>query len=185
MNQPTAGGEGHMDEFELSAYVDHRLGAAERERVERHLVDCTECRQEVLEVGGLLRRAARPGRWILFGTLLASAAALLVFLRPVEKQPLRATPILPQLTAYGPTGEAPLAGVRFVWAGIPGVASYRLMLSSHDGTPIWSVSLADTMVTLPDSVRLQPERAYFWVADALLDDGSTRSTGLREFRSVR
>jgi hypothetical protein len=174
-----------MNEFELAAYVDHRLGAAERARVEHHLADCAECRQEVVAVGGLLRRAARPRRWILATALLASAAGLLVILRPEGGEPLRATPVVQQLMAYGPVGETPLARVRFVWAAVRGATSYRLTLTSHDGAPLWSVSLADTTVALPDSVRLLPERGYFWVADALLDDGSSRSTGLREFRPVR
>jgi hypothetical protein len=56
-----------------------------------------------------------------------------------------------------------------------------LTISRADAHPVWSLSSTDTVATLPDSVGLRPSERYFWVADALLSDGTTRSTGLREF----
>ena len=174
-----------MNEFEMAAYVDRRLGPADRERVEAHLAGCAECRHEMLEVRGLLRHAARPRRLIVAASLLAAAAALVLFVRPATLAPVRDAGTSPVLTAYGPTGDAALASLRFVWGAVPGVATYRLTVSGPDGAPVWSGSVADTAWALPDSVTLQVDQRYFWVADALLDDGSTRSTGLHEFRPVR
>lgn len=185
MNEPTAGGEGHMNEFEMAAYVDRRLGPADRERVEGHLAECANCRHEVLEVRGMLRRAARPRRLIIGASLLAAAAALVLIVQPATRNPVRDGGASPVLTAYGPTGEAALASLRFVWGAVPGVATYRLTVTGADGAPVWSGSVADTAMALPDSIMLRVDQRYFWVADALLDDGSTRSTGLHEFRLVR
>jgi anti-sigma factor RsiW len=54
----------HIAEQRLSAYVDGRLGAHERQRVERHLQTCAACRRNLVElraVLAMLRRApARP-----------------------------------------------------------------------------------------------------------------------------
>jgi hypothetical protein len=78
-----------------------------------------------------------------------------------------------------------VTSLRFVWGAVPGVATYRLTVSGADGAPVWSGSLPDTALALPDSVTLLVDQRYFWVVDALLDDGATRSTGLHEFRPVR
>jgi hypothetical protein len=40
-------------------------------------------------------------------------------------------------------------------------------------------------VILPASVTLRAGDRYFWVADAILEDGSSRSTGLREFIPIQ
>jgi anti-sigma factor RsiW len=185
VTQPSAGGEGHIGEFEMAAYLDRRLGTADRDRVEGHLAGCAECRQEMLQVRGLLGRSARPRRLLVGASLLAAAAALVLIVRPAVIGPVRGDGNPSALTAYGPTGDAALASLRFVWGAVPGVATYRLTVSAADGVPLWSGSVADTVMALPDSVVLQADQRYVWFADALLDDGSTRSTGLHEFRPVR
>ncbi len=174
-----------MNEFEMAAYVDRRLGPADRERVEGHLAECPSCRHEALEVRGLLRRAARPRRLLIGASLLAAAAALVLIVRPATLEPVRDGGAASVLTAYGPTGDAALASLRFVWGAVPGVATYRLTVSGTDGAPVWSGSVADTAMALPDSVTLRADQRYFWITDALLHDGSTRSTGMHEFRPVR
>jgi hypothetical protein len=185
MTQQTAPVGGHVNEFEMAAYVDRRLGPADRQRVEDHLAHCTDCRSELLEVHDFLRRAARPRRLLAGAALLAAAATLVLIVRPAGFDPVRDGGASSALTAYGPSGEAPLASLRFVWGSVPRVETYHLTVSGADGGPVWSGSVADTAWALPDSVTLQANRRYFWIADALLDDGSTRSTGLHEFRPVR
>jgi hypothetical protein len=87
----------------------------------------------------------------------------------------------PSLVAHGPIGAAHRVGLRFVWSAAPGAESYRLTVGRSDAQTVWSESGTDTVATLPDSVVLRPSERYYWVADALLSDGTTRSTGLREF----
>jgi hypothetical protein len=174
-----------VDEFEMAAYLDRRLDAADRDRVEGHLAGCADCRQEMLEVRGLLRRGARPRRLLVGASLLAVVAALVLIVQPGGIEQVRGGGTAPSLTAYGPTGDASQSSLRFVWGAAPGVATYRLTVSGGDGVPVWSGSVADTVMALPDSVTLQADRRYVWIADALMGDGSTRSTGLHEFRPVR
>jgi anti-sigma factor RsiW len=174
-----------MKDLEMAAYVDRRLYGADRERVEAHLAGCATCRQELRDVRGILRHAARPRRLLVGASLLAAAASLLLIVRPAVVDPLRDDGPPSALTTYGPTGDAALASLRFVWGAAPGAATYRLTVSGTDGVPVWSGSVADTVMVLPDSVPLRVDQAYVWIADALLGDGSTRSTGLHEFRPVR
>jgi hypothetical protein len=70
--------------------------------------------------------------------------------------------------------------VHFVWGAVPGALSYEFTLSRADGTPVWARGGADTALTLPDSVALQPGGRYLWTADALLSDGSARTTGVQQ-----
>ncbi len=178
-----------MNDLELAAYLDRRLTGGEQERVESHLAGCAECRNELLETRQLLRQNRRPRR-IMIGGLLAAAAALILVVRPATENrnpaevpsPMRAGQDAAVMVAYGPIGEASSASPAFVWGAERGASTYRLTVTTGDGTTVWSVSAADTAVALPDSVRLRQGERYLWAVDALLDDGTTRSTGLREFR---
>ena len=178
-----------MNDLELAAYLDRRLSGPERERVESHLAGCPECRSELIEARQLLRQSRRPRRRMV-GGLLAAAAALILVVRPAMEtrspagasSPMRAAPDAEVMVAYGPVGESSSASPTFAWGAESGASTYRLTLTTGEGTTVWSVSSADTLVALSDSVQLRQGERYLWVVDALLDDGTTRSTGLREFR---
>lgn len=181
-----------MNDLELAAYLDRRLAGPEQERIESHLAGCAECRTELLETRQLLRQNHRPRRLVI-GGLLAAAAALILVVRPAietrnpgeASSPLRAGPDAAMMVAYGPIGESSSALPTFAWGAERGASTYRLTVTTAEGTTVWSVSAADTVVALSDSVRLRQGERYLWVVDALLDDGTTRSTGLREFRVAR
>ena len=185
MSTPSERTGEHMRDLEMAAYLDRRLSEPDRERAEAHLAECAECRREFREVRGLLNRSARPRRLLVGAGLLAAAASLVLFLRPSVIDPLRGGGAPPLLPVYGPTGDASLASLRFVWAAAPGAAGYRLTVSGGNGIPVWSGSVTDTVFVLPDSISLGVDQRYVWIVDALLADGSARSTGLHEFRSMQ
>jgi anti-sigma factor RsiW len=183
----------HLSEAEAAAYLDRGLSLAERDRVEDHLASCPDCRAQLMEARRILAHVRRPKRSVLIGSIAAAAAAVLIFLvrpatHPAEQlapaNVLRGSVEATRLKAYGPTGETPARALRFVWSAAPGVATYRLTVTRGDGATVWSQGSTDTSLALPDSVALRPHQRYFWVADALLGDGGTRSTGLREFDPV-
>ncbi len=184
VNAPSERSGEHARDFEIAAYLDRRLSGPDREHVEAHLAECAECRQELHQVHQFLHRSGRPRRLVVGAGLLAAAASLLLFLRPSPVDPLRVGGTEPTLAAYGPTGDAALASLRFVWAAAPGATTYRLTISGGNGVPVWSGSVADTIFALPDSVTLDADQRYVWIADALLGNGLSRSTGLQEFRPV-
>jgi len=177
-----------MNELEIAAYLDRRLSGVERERVESHLAGCAECREELVETHKLLRRARRPRVLFIMGAA-AAAAALTLLVGPglLQRPTVTADSLLRHddspatLVAHGPLGEVRPGPLRFVWASEPRATTYRLTVAQADGQPVWTRSGSDTAVALPDSVSLTPGGRYLWVADALLDDGGSRSTGLREF----
>jgi hypothetical protein len=179
-------GGDHMTETEIAAYLDRTLTGASRDRVEAHLASCPECRQDVVESQSVLRGMRRPRKFVIAATLAAAAVTAFLIARPsvapIDQGPLaRSNDTAVPLPAYGPIGATARAGLRFVWGGARGVQSYRLTVSRGNGEAVWSSSGTDTLATLPDSVVLRPSERYFWVSDALLNDGTTRSTGLREF----
>jgi anti-sigma factor RsiW len=179
-----------MTEAEIAAYIDGTLSGPSRERAEAHLASCVECRYDLVESQKVLRGMRRPRKAVIVGTLAAAAVATFLIARPsatpVEREPVvRSDGVAVLLRAYGPIGPTARAGLRFVWAEAPGAQSYRLTVSRENGVGVWSSSGTDTVATLPDSVTLNPSERYFWVSDALLSDGATRSTGLREFGVAR
>ena len=187
------GESNHLTDDESAAYLDRGLSPSERDRIESHLALCPECRAQLVGARRVLTRVRRPKRSMVIASAVAAlAATLIVLIRPAVNPAEQVAPARvvrgsvngTELLAYGPTGETFRHPLRFVWSAAPGVATYRLSLSRGNGAPIWTQGSIDTAVALPDSVILQPGQRYFWVVDALLSDGGTRSTGLREFSTV-
>jgi hypothetical protein len=180
----------HLTDSEMARYLDRRVSLEERDRIEDHLASCAECREHALGTQQVLRRARRP-RMVATGSVLAAAAVVLIWIAGVEPAKDRSAQQLrgvasnnTGLIAYGPTGDAKRQSLRFVWGSAPGAASYRLSVTAADGAQVWSQSGVDTVASLPRSINLRAGAKYMWVADAVLRDGSTRSTGLREFSLI-
>jgi hypothetical protein len=183
-------GREHLTDADIAAYVDRALTKPQLDRVEDHLAGCPDCRRHVLETKELIERIKRPRKMMIGGTLAATAIVAFLIFRPdsasIDQRPLmRNNGTTATLNAHGPIGTAPRVGMRFVWSPAQNAESYRLAVSRADALPVWSSSGTDTVATLPDSIVLRPSERYYWVVDALLSDGTTRSTGLREFGIAR
>ena len=175
-----------MDELLIAGYLDRGLSSADRDRVADHLTECAECRHNVAEAHLLIGRVRRPRRvFLLSGVMIAAAAsALFVVLPHADSGPsiLRrgvqseSDSLIVISPAVGKTSRP----VRFVWSSVNGASSYRLTLSEPDGATVWSYNGSDTVAVLPDSVGTTERSRYVWIADAILEDGTRRSTGLRE-----
>jgi Putative zinc-finger len=182
-----------MNDLQIAAYIDRGLSGTERDQIEAHLAECAECRRHVLDTDELIRRVRRPKRLVIGSALVAAAAALIIVAVPslrrsdgtLENPLYRDVPASSSLIAYGPTGESRVGSLRFVWSPAQGAMSYRLTVSRADGATLWTQSGRDTVAALPTSVTLHVGDRYFWVSDALLADGGSRSTGLREFTPIR
>lgn len=182
-----------MKELEIAAYLDRGLPAQERDRIEDHLAECADCRQNVVEAQALLEKVRKPRRLVRVGMLVAAAAALLIVMRPgmlsrgdvADSRMRTETTAAPALVAHGPVGETSARPLRFMWSADANALSYRLSVTRANATPLWSASGTDTVAVLPDSIVLHAGERYYWVVDALLNDGSTRSTGIREFELTR
>nr|AIA17971.1 Putative zinc-finger [uncultured bacterium] len=177
-----------MNDLEIASYLDRGLSAHDRSRVEDHLAECFECRENVAGAQQLVAKLRRPRRIAALAGVLAVAAAALFVISPaltkgrepmdiVTREATRSSALAAYSPIAAPSSQRPL---RFVWGAAPEALSYRFTLSSADGTKVWSTSGPDTTAMLPANVTLAPTTKYLWFADAILPDGSSRSTGLIE-----
>lgn len=186
----------HLPPEALAAYLAEGARAPGFDRVQAHLADCPECREEASAVSRILRADGRSHqvRRVMMG--VGSVAAVLAIgiwfaapRPPSNENVTRGTePRLPSgepdVTAIAPLGEvAPVAGqVSFSWHVMPDAVEYRLTLSDAGGGPIWKKATTDTVLVLPLEVSLARGTTYYWYVDALLSDGRSLTTGAREFR---
>ena len=191
-------GEGHIQEDVLAAYLDKSLPAAARAPIDQHLAECAACRDELVALSELSRSIARPKRALRVGGGIAAIAAVLLIAVVLPRQQSRSsseedprlretTSVVPRrIIAVSPNDSAVLAldSVRFVWRRESTDAGYRLIVNDDAGNVAWTVDTPDTSIALPDSVRLRSDRVYFWYVDAIGREGSTRATGLRQFRVI-
>lgn len=167
----------------VASLADGRLDDAARAAALRHLADCLRCRRVVAEVGRAvgdravadevagLERPRHRGRWVWI-SVAAAAALLLTVRRPEPTEPLRVgthrEPTISSgsaVTLVAPVG--PVSAVeRLTWVAIPGAERYRVTLYDATGTVIYEVEPADTMVLLPESLRLRPATRYLWRVSA-------------------
>ncbi|HET9709089.1 MAG TPA: zf-HC2 domain-containing protein [Gemmatimonadales bacterium] len=161
----------HLTSEAAAAYLDKALTPADRSRIEAHLVDCAECRNELIEVTQLLRTRPHRGRWVLpLGAAAAAAVLLLVLLprqreypEPGSREPAVTTTVAP--VAVAPSGTVASAG-ELVWTAVPHADRYRLTLFDSAGTVLWERQTGDTAASLPDTLRLKRGAPYLWKVEA-------------------
>jgi hypothetical protein len=186
----------HLPDSVLAAYLDRALSATARAAADAHLTECAACRDDLVALAALARSTRRPKALRVGGPIVAIAAAVvLLVLGPwrarhestgVDGERLRETTAVTgaRLRAIAPVDGVLLQpdSVRFTWQREAGDAGYHLTLTDEGGSVQWALDTSDTTVALPDSVRLQRGRTFYWYVDALSADGRTRATGLQRFR---
>jgi hypothetical protein len=187
----------HLTSERVAALLEGRLTGVNRERAVSHLAGCDECRQELTELRSVLDTAhqMRSRRWM---AAIAAVAAMLAFA------------ILPRLTAdrtsdgsagvtrtedarfpdgtqvigvVGPSDRALVSPTRveLTWHQTGAGARYLVSVLDTSGATVWTVSVSDTSVLVPDSARLMTGNRYFWSVDARLANGRTAKTGVFSF----
>lgn len=159
--------------------------------MESHLAECADCRAEVVEierlVGGVRRRRVRS---MAVGGLAVAAGLVLAVstLRHGGTGPsngsLRgagATAVIP----VGPTGIVPLSGLALTWHATGSGSMYNVTISNAAGATLWTHNTSDTAVAISQEINLSPEVEYYWTVDALLPQGTSRTTGPQPFRIAR
>ena len=173
----------HLSPEVLSGYLDAGLSGEERRQAELHLAACSECREELAEVRQLQHRHRRRWAWVLVPVAAAAAVLLAVALprRAPAPSEIRSgfNPEQPLgVVSPRPSAEVAPGRIAFTWRSAGPGASYTFTLQAADGRVVWTSTTADTVVALPDSVTLSSGSTWFWVTDALLADGRSRSTGI-------
>jgi len=183
--------DGHLAANEVAAYVDGTLEQAARARVDAHLADCDDCRAEVVAVRRMVGGTPRWRRWPILAALAAAAVVVIMIWPRALDQPGLEGPVVRDgepaaaavvLVAPDSVATLPLA---FAWHAVPDATTYRLSLTNATGELIWSGSTPDTAITVPDSVSLATSGPYYYYVDALLADGTSGTSGVREVRVRR
>lgn len=184
----------HLTENQLARLIDGDLEPALRAKVLEHLEQCADCREEAVAITRLRtdHHSAAPRRGRIIRALAAvTAVAAGVALAVIPRRagpatdavsgPTRATAEAPtEIEAVSPADGAAIDPERrLVWRG-KRADSYRIVLLSAEGRPLWTTEIPDTSVLLPPDLPLAPGATYFWRVDALTE-GITASTGPRRF----
>jgi len=194
-------GDPHLGDDVFAAYLDRTLPPSARAIADTHLAVCASCRDELVVMSSLARSTSGARRFYRLAVPLAVAATLLLFIRgpwSAPPQPLvddgkrlrESTGVAGltagRLAALRPPDNATVAAesLRFVWHGEPRDAGYHLVVTDDGGAVRWTLDTSDTTASLPDSVRLERARTYYWYVDALGGDGRTRASALRRFQVV-
>lgn len=91
-----------------------------------------------------------------------------------------------QVPLYAPAETSLADSARlFLWAQHPDARQYAFDLGTNDGMPVYAATVADTLLTLPDSVRLVPGETYRWWVRAVTTDGEVVSTLRQLFVRIR
>jgi len=192
MTQGRENSTDHIDEDELSSYLDRMLSDADRRRVEAHLSACDECRAEAIAsreavTSGPTLPGSRFRSWPIIGGAVAAAAVIIVIGtisqsrtdRDIERD---ANATVPAVTIVNPADGSPLGTDRIVtWRALAENTSYRVTIADQSAQPIHTTTVRDTSAVIPPSVMLVAGRKYFWYVDAMRADGSTATSGLKSF----
>jgi hypothetical protein len=206
-HEASMGAGDHLDEAALAEIAEGR-GSPElsQSRVD-HLTGCPSCRRGLASLLELLadehvsremQRLDTPQRatiprsrrlaWV--GGVLASGVAIataVLMLLPGEQNLMvamrhgsRTITASDTLELTYPIGDVADA-TRFRWRPVRGSVEYRLTLYDANSRVVYERELADTLVELPDSVRLAPLRSYLWKVEARTHQNRTVSSRLEEF----
>ena len=184
----------HLSVEDVAGMIDGTLPEHDRERAERHLAECDDCREELATCARVVASSvAAPVRRSPWRNLLPLAAGILLVVwlrRPAEHE--RATDVSERaapstgarIATVSPAADASVSAgaLRFAWRPMEGSIGYRVVVKDASGATVWSGDAADTTLALPASVRLQTSVPYVWRVDGQRADGSTAASAESGFR---
>jgi ElaB/YqjD/DUF883 family membrane-anchored ribosome-binding protein len=184
----------HLSSGDVAAIVDRSISRDARERAERHLSSCQQCRDELVECTRLANTAptgrVRRVPWAWVG-VAAAAGIIAVATLPRATGGIRhdasqrgGEPHATRILTFAPTGLAIVSqrDLRFVWQRDGVNTNYRITVVDANGTNMWRTDVSDTSVAPPARLRLAPGARYFWRVEALHVDGSVSQSLMTSFR---
>jgi hypothetical protein len=197
---PGPAGADCLDEKTIAAVVDGVIDDDARQTAVRHLASCARCRGAVASVvRGLANRAVaseiasievgRQRRFVRYALPAIAAAAVVVLLaQPRSTTDDSSRHRAPAITSAAPVPLSPVAAVAEArvlrWSAVPGADRYRVTIFDAHGKPVYESQLADTLATLPDTMRLVAGQVYLWSVDARIGWDRWASSPLTEFSVV-
>jgi hypothetical protein len=178
----------HLTPEQTAGYLDRVLTGGERAVVEAHLATCIDCRDEVIALRPLLevkRRGRRLWGSVALGAAAAAAVILLVLPGGISgpEPSQHRDPALDMAPAVKPrVPEGPgLRPALLAWSPVAQASRYRATVFDGEGSILFRAEATDSMLQLPDSLRLAPGKPYFWKVEADLGWDQWVSSRLVEF----
>jgi len=179
----------HLEPEQIAAFLERTLSAPAHAQVEGHLVECRDCRTEMLEVEHIIRTVPGARRWAAVPLLAAAAAAVVLVValpgRRAADSPHREPAVQSSLapTTVAPNGSVPRLE-RLTWTGVMGADRYRVALFDTAGQVLWETTVSDTTASVPATVSasLDASGSYFWSVRARVGWDRWTESGLTEFR---
>lgn len=179
---------------QIAAFIDGRVSNEERALIEAHLADNPAARAELVDAARIVakapgRRASRM-RFAPIAAIAAAAVFAIVLLKPGSSetrsapQPAERRGVTEQARAIEMV--SPLEGGTldshgaFTWHAVDG-GSYTIFVLDEAGKTIFQGSIIDTVQPMPAALLKNGAGRYYWSVDALMSDGSSVTSGAREF----
>ena len=183
----------HLTASEVAAYIDRSQTDAARERAERHLSDCWQCREELAACARLVTEAPAWRRTRIVAPIIGVAAAAIVAV--AVGAPRRETAHAPTTErASGPVARgvaiiAPRDGasiesraVSFTWRTDSGAVGYRVIVTTGNGSLVWKGDSPDTTITPPRTAVFVNGGEYNWRVESTRADGGAAASKTATFR---
>jgi anti-sigma factor RsiW len=187
----------HLSDADVAAYVDRTLPAGARARVERHLVECDACREEVTACARLVTaapsRIPTRSRWVVMVPVAAAVLAAVLLRRPDGNDRLApalergATANASRIVQIAPAPGALVDAnaMRLVWRPVERSAGYHVVVKDAAGAALWRADVTDTSVALPRGIALRAGESYVWRVDGQRTDGTSVTSPEIVFRIAR
>ena len=187
------------DDDTIAALAEGTLDGSARAAVLPHLASCNRCRVAVASISHALadpsiaRELARlpraRRRFTRVAVAAVAAAVLLAVTIPRQQTDETSTHRATDIGAdAGPVLVSPVGIVpaveRLRWASVAGTDRYRATLFDENGTVLYEILTSDTVIVLPDTVRMRSRRTYLWKVDARTSWGRWSASRFTEF-SIR
>ncbi len=182
----------------LGPYELGLLSDRKRIAVERHVLECDSCFEELYETAPLFRAGsatpapARTGKRTWYVPVAAAAAAAIVVSTLVFRAgdsvvdtKRGAFPEAERIETEGSGGVMIKGGtVVFTWNPVPDAAAYNLLVFDEDGNLVWSGETRNCRAALPAdrAALLRPESTCYWKVIGKDGGGREMSSPIRSFR---
>lgn len=127
----------------------------------------------------------KPVRYAIAAALVLGVGIAGYFkLRQPQGSQFRGEPSVHSIEIISPLNHQVVSArqLQFRWSGIHTALQYRLSVYSDDGLLLWKGETMESMLSTPDSVVFESGKIYLWKIEAILPDGTTRSSELHTFR---
>ncbi len=165
--------ENMLHEFKKEGLIPKQSGSLDK-IYDTLLLITHSAKEKFRAIWSILSAPGPVYRWSGFAVIVI-AAGLLLF-KPFQNQEspfiTRESKLENQIKLIEPQNRTTIFNItelEFKWSEIENITSYNLTLLDSDGTIIWEQKTDQTSLNLPQKVKLETAKTYFWQIEAVFD----------------